>query len=113
MENNNNMTDKPVKVDDVDETTVYVASLELRSVGTSTHIFPKIHWSHIFEEEPDNLPHSYRAIIAIAEKIGAIVHEVEPDELEEEEELGDAEDVTKALDAIMKKHNGEGDGTIH
>ena len=112
MENNNNMSDKPTKVDGVDETTVYVASLELRSVGTSTHIFPKIHWSHIFEEEPDELPHSYRAIIAIAEKIGAIVHVVDPDELEEEE-LGDEEEVTRALDAIMKKHNGEGDGTIH
>lgn len=111
MENKNNMTDKPIKVDEVDNTTVYVATLELRSVGTSTQIFPQLKWSHIFTEEPDIIPHSYQAVLAIAERIGAIVEEVDLDE--DDEELGDSAEVLSALESIMKAQNGEGDGTIH
>lgn len=106
------MTDKPIKVDDIDETTVYVASLELRSVGSSKSIFPQLKWSHMFSEEPSTVPYAYQAALAIAEKIGAIVTEEEIDE-EVPEELGNEEEVVRALNSILKAQKGEGDDTIH
>lgn len=112
MENKNNMTDKPIKVDDVDETTVYVASLELRSVGTREQIFPQLKWSHIFTEEPSTVPHAYQAALAIANKIGAVVYE---EDLEEDvvEDIGEGEEAIKALSDLMQQIREGGDDTVH
>lgn len=105
------MTDKPVTVDKVEETEVYIASLELRSVGTSKNIYPQLKWSHMFSEEPDTIPYAYQAALAIAQKIGAVVEEHEVEEVPED--LADESEVVRALESIMRQHKGEGDDSIH
>lgn len=104
------MTDNntPILIDEVSSTDVYVATLELRSVGTSKHMFPSIRFSHHFSEEPDFVPYSYRAIMQIAEKIGAIV---------EERHIGDSDPTSQDLDELAIRDNarlsGEGDDNLH
>lgn len=106
------MSDKPIVVDSVDEEEVYVASIELRSMGTGKNIYPQLKWSHIFKEEPEIVPYAYQAAIAIAERIGALVEETN---LEEDfpEDLEDTNDVVRALENIMQAARDEGDDTIH
>lgn len=96
---------EPIVIDDVSPTDVYIASLELRSVGTSVNIFPVVKYSHHFTSEPSEVPYSYRAIMQIAEKLGMLV----VDEMEIEEGQ-DVNDVIRELDAAAKER---GDDPIH
>jgi|SRR5690625_1020970 len=106
------MTDEPIVVDDINETDVYVATLELRSVGSSKNIFPKLKWSHMFSEEPSTVPYAFQAVLAIAQRIGAVVQEQDVDE-EVPDNLADEGEVVKKLDQILKEARNEGNDTLH
>lgn len=93
-------THTPIMIDEVNSTDVYVATLELRSVGTSKNMFPVIKFSHHFTAQPDFIPYSYRAIMQIAEKIGAVIEERELPEVQSDADL-DAH--AKAADAALQE----------
>lgn len=91
-------THTPKVIDDVHATDIYVATLELRSVGTSKNIFPIVKYSHHFNSEPSTVPYSYQAIMQIAEKIGAVV---EQRELGEQTDQAALDDTIRQIDASL------------
>lgn len=94
----------PYIVDDIEATDVYVATLELRSVGSSPNIFPSIRFSHHFSDEPSLVPYSYQIIMAIAEKLGAVVEERDLSDVAAE---GDIDDAVRVLnDHLDSERNG-------
>lgn len=103
------MTDKPIVIDEVAETDVYIATLELRSVGTGKNIYPMVTYSHMFSTPPaeEDVPYSYRAILQIAEMIGAVVTE------EEGIEVNDGDDIDTAVRKLEEMMKGKGDGPVH
>lgn len=100
-------THTPILIDEINSTDVYVATLELRSVGTSKNMFPVIKFSHHFTQEPEFIPYSYRAVMQIAEKIGAVVEERSLPEVQSDADLD-----AHALAADAALQDG-GDDTIH
>lgn len=101
-------THTPIMIDEVHPTDVYVATLELRSVGLSKNLYPVLKFSHHFTSEPEQPPYSYLAMLQIAQKIGAtVVDEVDAPVYESDDDLDRA---ALAAEAVM---NGEGNDTIH
>jgi hypothetical protein len=94
----------PYIIDDIESTDVYVATLELRSVGESPNIFPSIRFSHHFSQEPSLVPYSYQIIMAIAEKLGAVMEERD---LSEAAADGDIDEAIRTLsDHLNSERNG-------
>lgn len=100
-------THTPIMIDEVHSTDIYVATLELRSVGTSKNLYPVIKFSHHFTSEPEFVPYSYRAVMQIAEKIGAIV------ETKDAPEVRSESDINSHVLEMEEVLQGEGDDTIH
>jgi hypothetical protein len=106
------LTDKPIVIDEVAETDVYIATLELRSVGTSKNIYPIVRFSHMFASPPDedSVPYSYRAILQIADKIGAIA--VEDSDIDVGTDA-DSDDINEAILQMEEALKGREDDTVH
>ena len=103
-------THTPQVIDDVAETDVYIGTLEIRSVGTSKNLFPAIKFSHHFKQEPSTVPYSYRAVIQIAEKIGAVVEERILEDVSTSDNL---DDIARQADAALAEQPDGDDDTIH
>lgn len=69
------MTDKKevVFIKEINPTEVYTATLEMRSVGMSQNMLPRVIFSHYFDHEPDadEIPYSYRFVLDLVEAIEA------------------------------------------
>lgn len=69
------MTDKKevVFIKEINPTEVYTATLEMRSVGMSQNMLPRVLFSHYFDHEPDadEIPYSYRFVLDLVEAIEA------------------------------------------
>lgn len=101
----------PLVVDDIAPTDVYIGTLEIRSVGNSKNLFPAIRFSHHFSSQPSEVPYSYRAVIQIAEKIGAIVEERDVDL--PSTPSGELDEQVRAADAALVAQTEEDNDTIH
>src|SRR5690606_38328520 len=106
------LTDKPIVIDEVAETDVYIATLELRSVGTSKNIYPIVRFSHMFSSPPDedSDPYSYRAILQIADKIGALA--VGDSDIEVGTDA-DSDDINESIIQLEGALTGREDDTVH
>lgn len=101
------MSEGTIVVKDFSGTDIYTATLELRSVGSSKNLFPQVKFSHHFEKEPSFVPYSYRAVLQIAEAIGATVVEEDMPDIDEDV---DVDEQIRLADAMLTDRD---DDTIH
>lgn len=85
---------------------MYVATLELRSVGNRPNIIPEVKWSHMMSDdlearvENNQLPYSYIAMTQILAGITAVMKPV--DTMVEAMLPDDADDAARMLDAAAE-----------